>query len=96
MNDPYQILDVSTSSDDEAIRAAYLSAVRACPPERDAARFEQIRKAYESIATRRDRAIHALFDTRAPTATDALRMMSAQWQPAHPNLRQLLDILQGK
>ena len=35
MTDPYRLLGVPETADDEAIRAAYLAAIRACPPERD-------------------------------------------------------------
>ena len=51
MTDPYRLLGVPDTADDDTIRAAYLAAIRACPPERDRKRFEQVRAAYESIAT---------------------------------------------
>ena len=46
---PYQILKVPDNATDKAIRQAYLSAIKACPPERDAARFRTMSTAYESI-----------------------------------------------
>ena len=72
MTDPYRLLGVSTDADDESVRAAYIAAIRASPPERDPRRFKQIRAAYVAIATARDRASHALFDIGVPAAGDWL------------------------
>ena len=47
--DPYTVLGISTDADDEAIRQAYLRAVRIHTPERDPKRFRLIARAYESI-----------------------------------------------
>ena len=52
MTDPYHVLGVAETADDSSIRAAYLAAVRACPPERDRQRFEQVRAAFEAIIRR--------------------------------------------
>ena len=79
MTDPYRLLGVPDTADDAAIRAAYLAAIRACPPERDRSRFEQVRAAYESIATARDRLARALFDPTPPTVQDVLAILSADW-----------------
>ncbi len=46
---PYQILQVEPDASDEAIRAAYLAAVKRCPPERDPVRFQRFADAYERI-----------------------------------------------
>ncbi len=96
MIDPYRLLGVTRPADDESIRDAYLAAVRACPPERDAQRFEQIRAAYEAIATQRDRASYALFDTSVPTAEDVVTLLSERWQPGRPGLQRLQKILGAK
>ena len=93
MIDPYRLLGVPDTADDAAIRAAYLAAIRACPPERDRQRFEQVRAAYESIAIERDRLAHALFDTTAPTVQEVLQIVTADWRPGRldePRLRRLL------
>jgi len=96
MTDPYRLLGVPETSDDEAIRAAYLAAIRACPPERDRQRFEQVRAAYESIATARERLAHALFDASALTAREVIEILSADWRPARPDETHLLRLLGGK
>ena len=78
-SDPYRLLGVPPTADDASIRAAYLEAVRQHPPERDGARFEQVRAAYEAIATAQDRMAHALFDSRCPTAVDLVAELRAGW-----------------
>ncbi len=96
MTNPYRLLGVSIDADDETVRGAYLAAIRACPPERDPQRFEQIRAAYEAIATQRERTSYALFDTRAPVAGEAVSVLSANWQPGRPSLQRLRKILGAK
>lgn len=96
MTDPYRLLGVAESADDGAIRAAYLAAIRACPPERDRKRFEQLRAAYESIATARERMARALFDTSAPTASEVIETLSAAWRPGRADARRLRRLLGGK
>ncbi|MFN0317449.1 MAG: DnaJ domain-containing protein [Burkholderiales bacterium] len=96
MSDPYRVLGVSHDAGDESIRDAYLAAIRACPPERDPQRFEQVRKAYEAISTQRDRVAHALFDTSIPPAQEVVSILSAHWQPGRPGLQRLRKILGAK
>jgi len=94
MTDPYRVLGVPADADDEAIRAAYLAAIRACPPERDQKRFESVRAAFEAIATRSGRLAHALFDVSAPDPRDVLDVIGADFLPRHADeqrLRRLLD-----
>jgi curved DNA-binding protein CbpA len=93
MTDPYRQLGVPETADDETIRAAYLAAIRACPPERDRLRFEQVRAAFDAISSEPRRLAHALFDTQAPTAQDVLEILSADWRPGHPSEATLLRVL---
>ena len=95
MTDPYRQLGVPETADDDTIRAAYLAAVRACPPEHDRERFEQVRAAYEAIATEPLRRAQALFDVRVPTPHDLLEQLSAEWQPARPTEPALYRLLGG-
>ncbi|MCO5168713.1 MAG: J domain-containing protein [Planctomycetes bacterium] len=60
--DPYTVLGVSPGADEATVRAAYLAAVKAHPPDRDPAAFERVRDAYEALGDGRRRARHALFD----------------------------------
>ena len=93
MNDPYRVLGVAENADDSSIRAAYLAAVRACPPERDRQRFEQVRAAFEAIATQPKRLAHALFDTTAPTLQELAEALISQWQAGRPTEPTLYRVL---
>lgn len=93
MTDPYSILGVPATADDEAIRAAYLAAIRDCPPERDRQRFERVRAAYETIASVRGRLSHALFDKTVPTLEDVLDAVDAGFQPRRVDERRLRRVL---
>jgi curved DNA-binding protein CbpA len=93
MTDPYRQLGVPETADDDTIRAAYLAAIRACPPERDRLRFEQVRAAFEAISSEPRRHAHALFDTQVPTAQDVLEALSVDWRPSHPSEATLLRVL---
>lgn len=94
MIDPYRELGVGTDADDASIRNAYLTAIRACPPERDAARFERIRRAFEAIADERKRRSHALFDTSPPTPADLLHAVGADFVPGPVRLDHLRRVLE--
>ncbi|SBT06162.1 Heat shock protein DnaJ domain protein [Candidatus Accumulibacter aalborgensis] len=96
MIDPYRVLGVDLSADDETIRAAYLAAIRESPPERDRERFESVRAAYETIADPRRRIAHSLFDRSQPTIDDLLAAVSSDFAPRHPTDRRLLRILGAK
>jgi hypothetical protein len=98
MTDPYRLLGIppATGDDasyDETIRLAYLAAIRDCPPERDRQRFEQVRAAYEAIASARARLGHELFDTAPPAPEDVLAVLLADFQPRHPSEQRLRRVL---
>ncbi len=96
MTNPYRILGVPVTADDEAIRAAYLAAIRDCPSERDRQRFEQVRAAYEAISSVRRRLSHALFDKTVPTPEDVLDAVNAGFQPRRVDERRLRRVLGAK
>ncbi len=93
MSDPYRLLGVPATADDDTIRAAYLAAIRACPPERDPQRFEQVRAAFDAIGSEPRRLAHALFDTGAPTVHEVVDLLSASWQPGRATEAALLRLL---
>ena len=95
MTDPYRVLGVARTADDAAIRAAYLAAVRNCPPDRDAERFAHLRSAYDAVATQRARLGHDLFDCQAPTANDVSQMLAEEFSPRCPDAAALLEVLKG-
>jgi len=53
--DPFLTLGVEPEAGDDDIKRAYLTLVRKFSPERDPARFQEIRAAYETIRDRRGR-----------------------------------------
>lgn len=96
MIDPYRVLGVELAATDETIRAAYLAAIRESPPERDSARFESVRAAYEAIGDHRRRLAHELFDRSTPTVDDLLSAVSSDFLPQRPTERRLLRVLGAK
>jgi curved DNA-binding protein CbpA len=58
---PFAALGLDEGADDEAVRAAYLLAIRRCPPDRDPQGFRRIREAYEAIRDEERRLALRLF-----------------------------------
>jgi len=82
MRTPYTVLGVSEQADDKAIKKAYLKAVRNNPPDRHPERFRKIRRAYEQVATLKDRLRYELFDTSVP---DRLEIAEVLLEPGNGN-----------
>jgi curved DNA-binding protein CbpA len=59
--DPFAVLGVEETADDETVRAAYLQALRASPPDRDPEGFRRIRAAYEALRDAESRLALRLF-----------------------------------
>ena len=49
MSDPYEVLGLPRFADEAETRRRYLELVRQFPPDRDPARFAEIRAAYEEV-----------------------------------------------
>lgn len=96
MIDPYRVLGVDRQASDEAIRAAYLAAIRESPPERDSQRFERVRAAYEAVCDQRRRLAHELFDVSSPGVDDVFSALSADFTPRLPSEQRLLRLLGAK
>jgi curved DNA-binding protein CbpA len=58
---PFMVLGVEETADDEAVRAAYLAAVRKSPPDRDPEGFRRIREAYDALRDHERRLALRLF-----------------------------------
>jgi DnaJ-class molecular chaperone len=82
MTDPFLTLGVDADADDAAIEAAYRSAIKRCPPERDAAAFQALRAAYECLRTARDRVAYRLFEHEPPQPVDVLHRAEATQRQA--------------
>lgn len=93
MTDPYQVLDVPETADDAAVKKAYLRKVREFPPERSPERFQAVRRAFETIATRRDRLRHRLFEAEPPEPAELLAPEGEQDRPHRPPLALLKRVL---
>lgn len=93
MQDPYLTLGVARDASDEAIRQAYLGAIRDCPAEQDPARFQAIRRAYEAIRTEKSRLEYALFNTDLPTPADLLERLVRAGQPGRPDAALFRELL---
>jgi curved DNA-binding protein CbpA len=61
MLNPFIILNIEENADDEAVRAAYVRAIRQSPPDRDPDGFRRIREAYEAISDTEKRLAFRLF-----------------------------------
>lgn len=96
MRDPYLLLGIAEDADDAAVEAAYLAAIKACPPERDAAHFQALRHAYEQLRTRRDRVAHALFDRTPPGPADLLDRAAPVGEPRRPDRGLVNSLLRGE
>ena len=61
MLNPFTTLNIEENADDEAVRAAYVRAIRQSPPDRDPDGFCRIRDAYEAIRDTEKRLAFRLF-----------------------------------
>ena len=66
---PFAVLGIEETADDEAVRAAYLAAVRRSPPDRDPEGFRRVREAYEAVRDEERRLALRLF---GPEPLDSL------------------------
>ncbi len=96
MQDPYLLLGADRQADDEAIHAAYLEAIKACPPERAPEHFEALRQAYEAIRTQRRRLARELFDTTPAGALDILEQAAPRRPPGRPDIADFQALLRGQ
>jgi curved DNA-binding protein CbpA len=90
MKDPFQVLGVSDTANDEAIKKAYLQKVREFPPDREPERFQTIRSAFDTIKTQRNRLHYELFHTEPPD----LNTLLEEWLPVGSRQRPSLELLQ--
>lgn len=94
--DPWLLLGLAEDADDAAIEAAWLAALKRWPPERDAARFEALRGAWEALRDHRRRTAQALFDSTPPTVGDLLERAGPVGPPRRPDRALLTALLRGE
>lgn len=66
LTDPYAVLGLTRTNDDDAIKRAYFRLVREHPPERDPEKFQEIRAAYERVRSAEARSQTDLFLLQPP------------------------------
>jgi DnaJ-class molecular chaperone len=94
---PYDLLGVAPDADDEAVRDAYLEAVKRFPPEHSPEQFSAVNEAYQTIKDEESRLRYILFNTQSTVASpmDAVRQHFS-WRrrrvpPDHSTLMQTLQ-----
>ncbi len=70
MADPFLILGVSANAGSDEIRRRYLQLVRQHPPDRDPARFAEIRAAYDELSDPVQHLHKLLFDVESVDSID--------------------------
>ena len=93
MKNPFDVLGVAETADDETIKKAYLQQVREHPPEREPERFQAIRTAFETIQTRRDRLSYRLFHQDTPDVEGLVAAALQTGTGKRPSEKQLLRVL---
>lgn len=61
MSDPYAVLNLSVTANEQEIRARYLELVRKFPPDSAPDRFAEIRAAYDELSDPREQLRRTLF-----------------------------------
>ena len=76
--DPFMVLGIAPTLDGRAIKRAYFEAVKRTPPHVDAAAFQRLRAAYESVSDGTQ--LMAAYCRAALDAEGALERWNARWQ----------------
>jgi len=83
--DPFDLLGVEPSADDETIKKAYLKKVRAFPPDHAPEAFQAVRTAYETIKTQKARLAYELFQQPAVDIASLWRDLVGHPPPRRPD-----------
>ena len=93
MKNPFFVLQVAETASDDDVQKAYLRAIRQYPPDRAPERFQEIRTAFETLRTRRDRLRYHLFHSDPPEVESLLSTFinaGGNRRPTEEQLRQAL------
>ena len=91
---PYDILGVKETDDDNRVREAYRRLVCQYPPEDAPELFQDIRAAYEGIATQEERDKHRLFSMSARGLLDIFALLTKVGTPTLPSSESLYQLLE--
>ncbi len=89
MKNPFFVLQVAETASDDDVQKAYLRAIRQYPPDRAPERFQEIRTAFETIRTRRDRLRYHLFHSDPPEVESLLSTFANAGDNRRPMEEQL-------
>ena len=93
MINPFELLQVEESADDEEVRNAYLARVREFPPERAPQEFQAIREAYDRIKNEKARIAYRYLDQPEIDADAVCRLLLRKQNPGRPNEKQFRRML---
>jgi curved DNA-binding protein CbpA len=93
MHDPYEVLGIDRSADDETIKKAYLSRVRVHSPDRAPAEFKTVRAAYEAVRTEKARVAYELFHRPEPDLASLWHLLVGDTPPLRPDATMLRQML---
>ena len=97
VNDPYEVLGLSTDASDDAIRRRYLELVRQFTPEQNPEKFAQVRSAYEALKDLNTRIRHRLFERgRRETIDVLIGEMACRSPRRRVSLETLLQVVQAR
>lgn len=96
MKNPYTVLQVLSSATDTEIKEAYVKLVKKYPPERSPERFKEIRKAYETILSSKDRIAFTLFSVEEVTPEHLMEDFFHKEQRNRVAPGELIDIIVKK
>jgi curved DNA-binding protein CbpA len=85
VTDPFDLLGVESSADDETIKKAYLTKVRDFPPDHAPEEFQAIRSAYEAIKTKKARVAYELFHHPSADIASLWRDLVGDPPPQRPD-----------
>jgi DnaJ-class molecular chaperone len=91
MNDPYEVLGLTTGAGEAEIRERYLELVRAFPPERAPERFAVVHAAYAALRDPARRLRSTLFED--DTKHDSVEAIAADLRRRLRKARLPMDIL---
>lgn len=91
---PFAVLGIEETAGDEAVRTAYLAAVRRSPPDRDPEGFQRIREAYEAVRDEERRLALRLFGPAPLDGVEAL-LDALPDERRHVGPGPWLDVLRG-
>lgn len=92
---PFAVLGIEETADDDEVRAAYLAAVRRAPPDRDPDGFRRVREAYEAVCDEERRLALRLFGPAPLDRPDAL-LDEIPDERRHVGPGPWLDVLRGE